>query len=303
MQKTVTGSRLAEGFALGSVELSVADLDRSVEYYTTAVGCQVLARGPGRVRLGVPGRALVELSEVPGASPASEPGPGLSHIAPEVPTRAGLARFIRHYTALGLDVRLMDHVVSQSCYVTDPDGHTIEITSVAPRHEWRRQDNGYPVVVAEPLDVSALYAEPGADEPFAGLPAATGIGHVQLKVTDRGLAVSEPFYVNVLGFEVGTRWGDGFLGVGVGGEISRLVLTTRFRPADSAAAPEDSARLLGVDLLLPGATDLRNLAGRLAAAGHPHELTNDVLSVQDPSGNPLRFKVDTPATREFVGQD
>ncbi|MDT7800965.1 MAG: hypothetical protein QOI78_4398, partial [Actinomycetota bacterium] len=46
MEKTVTGSRLAEGFALGPVELSVADLDRRVEYYTTAVGCQVLAREP-----------------------------------------------------------------------------------------------------------------------------------------------------------------------------------------------------------------------------------------------------------------
>ncbi|MDT7802023.1 MAG: catechol 2,3-dioxygenase, partial [Actinomycetota bacterium] len=234
---------------------------------------------------------------------APESSPGLSHIAPEVPTRADLARFIRHYTALGLHATLMDHVVSQSCYVTDPDGHTIEITCTAPRHEWRRQDNGYPVVVAEPLDMSTLSAQPGADEPFEGLPAVTGIGHVQLKVTDRGLAVSEPFYLDVLGFEIGTRRGDRFLGVGVGGEISRLVLTTRSRRDDSAPAPEDSARLLGVDLLLPGASDLHDLAGRLAVAGHPHELTGDGLSVSDPSGNPLHFKVDTPATHELVDQD
>jgi catechol 2,3-dioxygenase len=303
MEKTVTGDRLAKGFALGPVELSVADLDRSVEYYTAAVGCQVLARGPGRVRLGVPGRALVALSEIPGASPASESSPGLSHLAPEVPTRADLARFIRHYTALGLNARTMDHVVAQSCYVTDPDGHRIEITCAAPRPEWRWQDNGYPVVVAGPLDMSALDAEPGADEPFEGLPAATGIGHVQLKVTDRGLAVSERFYVDVLGFEIGTRWGDDFLGVGVGDEISRLVLTARFRRDDSAPAPEDTARLLGVDLLLPGTGDLRDLAGRLATAGHPHELAGDVLSVRDPSGTLLRFKADTPATREFAHRD
>jgi catechol 2,3-dioxygenase len=297
VEKNINGSRLDKAFVLGPVELSVADLNRSVEYYTTALGCQLLARAEGRARLGVPGRTLVALSESPGAGPAPESSSGLSHIAPEVPTRADLARFIRHYAALGLESDPKDHVVSQSCYVTDPDGYTVEITCPAPRNEWRRDENGYPAVLLEELDVPALYAEPGADEPFDGLPAATYVGHVQLKATDEGLAASEPFYVDVLGFEIGTRLGNGFLGLGVGDEISRLVLTTRFRGDDSAPPPGRSAHLLGVDLLLPGANDLRELAGRLSEAGYPHAFSADVLSVDDPSGNPLRFKIDTPATR------
>ncbi|GLY43180.1 hypothetical protein Amsp01_092030 [Amycolatopsis sp. NBRC 101858] len=274
--------------ALGAVELTVADLGRSVEYYTRDIGLRLLDRDGDGARLGVPGRAFVVLRERPGAEPPPSSSSGLSHFAPQVPTPADLARFVRHYTARHTGFQLTDHVVARSCYVVDPDGHCVEVTSARPREEWRWQD-GRPVLVADPLAMTDFSGEPGWDRPFDGLPAGTELGHVQLKVTDPELAATEPFYCDLLGFAVEGRLGTMFLAVGVVEHRALLVFTNRFSPDGGAPVPEDSAHLVGVDLVLPEAADVRELAGRLAAAGYPHELAADVLRVRDPSGNLLRF--------------
>lgn len=205
-----------------------------------------------------------------------------------MPDRADVARFAQHYAVLGLEFSLSNHIVAHSCYVFDPDGHGIEITSRRPRDEWRWA-NGRPVLVAEPMDLADFRDEPGAALPFDGLPATTVMGHVQLKVIDAGLSATEPFYRDLLGFEVEARLGDAFIAIGTGDYRSPLVLTNRFSPDGGEPAPEDSARLLAVELLLPEAGDVHTLAGQLTAAGYPHELAADVLLVHDPSGNPLQF--------------
>lgn len=61
-----------------------------------------------------------------------------------------------------------DHIVTQSCYATDPDGHTIEVTWACPREEWQWTDEGLPVVVATPIALQDLLNEPGASTPASG---------------------------------------------------------------------------------------------------------------------------------------
>ncbi|WP_410606168.1 VOC family protein [Amycolatopsis sp. lyj-109] len=284
----MTTSRPAPNLTLGTVELTVADLDRSLDYYTRSIGLKVLHHEPGGAWVGVPGRVLAVLRERPGAGLPPASSPGLSHFAPQVPTPADLARFVKHYTAGHSEFELVDHSVAHSCYVMDPDGHCVEVTCARPREEWRRQ-GGRPAVVADPLKPEDFTDEPGADEPYAGLPAGTEMGHVQLKVTDAELEATEPFYTGLLGFEVQGRLGTMFLAIGVTEHRALLVLTNRFSPDGGEPAPEDTAHLVGVDLLLPTAKEMRALAERLTAAGYPHALSADVLKVRDPSGNLLRF--------------
>ena len=281
---------MTENVALGAVELTVADLDRSVAYYTRDIGLRLHDRDKSGARLGVPERTFVSLRQCPGAVPPPSSSAGLSHFAPQVPTPADLARFVRHYTARHPEFQLTDHVVARSIYVVDPDGHCVEVTCARPREEWRWQD-GRPVLVADPLEMRDFSGEPGWDLPFDGLPAGTELGHVQLKVTDPELTATEPFYCDLLGFEVEGRLGTMFLAVGVAEHRALLVFTNRFSPDGGAPAPEDSARLVGVDLVLPSEDHVNELSARLTAASYPHELSADVLHVRDPSGNLLRFTV------------
>ncbi|MEU9190160.1 VOC family protein [Streptomyces sp. NPDC048484] len=280
--------RMDAQLALGAVELTVADLERSLDYYTRSIGLQVLDQTADSASVGVPGRVLAQLRERPGAFPAPASGPGLSHFAPQVPTPGDLWRFVKHYTANHTDAKLADHSVARSCYVNDPDGHCVEITCARPRREWRWQGES-PAVVAERLTMEDFTGEPGADAPFEGLPAGTEMGHVQLKVTDAELQDSEPFYTGLLGLDVQGRLGQMFLAVGVTQHRALLVMTNRFSTGRTEPVPENSAHLIGVDLLLPTAQQVHALAQRLTAASYPHALAGATLKVHDPSGNLLRF--------------
>src|SRR2546423_8509791 len=69
------------------VTLSVADLDRSLDYYENAIGLGVNSREDGTARVGVPGRDLLVLEEQPGARPGRGTNTGLFHFALLVPER------------------------------------------------------------------------------------------------------------------------------------------------------------------------------------------------------------------------
>ncbi|MER5434310.1 hypothetical protein [Streptomyces sp. NPDC002588] len=135
--------------------------------------------------------------------------------------------------------------------------------------------------------------ETGADAPFAGLPAGTEMSHVQLKVTDAELQDSEPFYTDLLGFDVQGRLGQMFLAVGVHQHRALLVVTNRFSTGPAGPPLGDSAQLIAVDLLVSSADQLQVLAERLAAASWPHTLAGSTLTVSDPSGNVLCFRAET----------
>lgn len=202
--------------------------------------------------------------------------------------RADLARFVRHCADLGLEVDLRYHIVSESCYLSDPDGHGVEVCWERPTGEWRRE-HGLLALVADPLDRGDLLNEPGADAPYGALPASTTVGHVQLKVTDNTLIDTAAFYGDLLGFTLMSRLEGRMLAFGVADDRSQVVLVNRFSQGGGARAPEASAHLLGVDLLLPERGDVRELAQHLAEAGHPFDIQAGRLTVRDPSGNALRF--------------
>lgn len=281
---------MRDGVRLDAVELVVADLTRSLEHYTALAGFAVLDRAAGRAVLGVGGRRLLVLQERPGARPPPDDCSGLSHMAVRLPSEGDVARFAAHFASHGREFDLGDHDVSLSCYAPDPDGHTLEATCVRPRDRWH-WDGELPALRNDAVDLDALLAatrQEGAA--FTTLPDDTRLGHVQLKATDLGLQASERFYRDGLGLALCAQQGRGFLGFGTVDLDSLLVLTTRFATERSGRPAGDSARLLGVDLLVPGAQAVAAAAARLAGIGVPPEtVTGSALAVRDPSGNLLRF--------------
>ncbi len=126
---------IAPATRMGAVELSVSDLERTLDYWQTTVGLRVLARENGTASLGGD-EELVRFVEEPGARPA-DGHTGLYHVALLVPDRPSLARWLAHAardrTPL---VGLSDHAVSEAIYLRDPDRHGIEIYADRPRALW-----------------------------------------------------------------------------------------------------------------------------------------------------------------------
>ena len=276
---------------MGAVRLSVADLDRSRRWYERAVGLRPLEQGTDRLALGADGEPLVELEAEPGARP-SRGHTGLYHLALLLPDRASLARWLRHAARerVGL-VGAADHAVSEAVYLTDPDGHGIEIYADRPRRSWEGRVGELMTTV--PLDVDDLLtaADDPPDAPFAGLPAGTAMGHVHLRVASVPEAVA--FYRDVLGLELMASLGSQAAFLAAGG-YHHHVGANSWESRGAPAPPPGTASLRHATIVLPDAAVRDAAAGRVAAAGQEPRPAEGGVLVRDPSGNPLLLVAGRP---------
>ena len=269
---------------MGAVELSVADLERSLDYYEKAIGLRTLERGAGRAALGADGSELLVLVEEPGAQP-SVGHTGLFHFALLLPDRVSLARWLAHAARNRVQLTgASDHWVSEALYLRDPDRHGIEIYADRPRELWEgKVARGMTTL---PLDVDGLLGEleDPAKEPFDGLPSETTMGHVHLQVASIPEVVE--FYRDVLGFELMTELRDQAAFFAAGGYHHHLGANT-WESAGATAPPDGTAALRHATIVLPDEAERGRVLARIEQ--HGHVLADS--TVRDPSGNTLLLDV------------
>ena len=267
---------------MGPVELSVSDLERTLDYWQSVVGLRVLARDDGSASLGAD-TELVRFVEEPGARSARGFA-GLFHVALLLPSRRDLARWLAHAGQDRVALEgLSDHAVSEAIYLRDPDEHGIEIYADRPRELWEGRVRELMTTV--PLDVDSLFAEldgsPTADasSPRVELPDGTVVGHTHLCVSDVGDTVH--FYGDELGFELMAQLGPMAAFLAAGGYHHHVGANT-WESRDRPTAPAGTARLLQATILVPDDGELERVAGRLEV-----DVEEGGITVEDPSGNPL----------------
>ena len=231
-------SKLPDDTAIGRVELIVRDLERSLDFYRSTIGLELLGRDGAEATLGADDVAILVLRGDRAALERPRGSAGLFHFAILVPSREELARSLIRLAdhRWPLD-GASDHLVSEALYLSDPDGIGIEIYRDRPRRDWPR-DDGAVRMATIPLDLDSVLAEAG-DRAARSAPLAPGtrIGHVHLNVAD--LDASERFWCELVGFEVTVRGYPGALFVSAGGYHHHLGLNTWNGPG--APAPPDGA--------------------------------------------------------------
>ena len=275
----VSDARIPDDTFMGAVELSVADLGRSLGYYREAIGLDVLDEGDGLARLGAGGRKLLTLVEEPGAQPVRNHS-GLFHFALLVPERTDLARWLAHAARDGVQLTgASDHVVSEALYLRDPDYHGIEIYRDRPRETWEGKVSSLMTTI--PLDLDDILRElDDPTEPFAGLAAGTTMGHVHLRA--REIPETVAFYRDVLGFGVMAEIRGQAAFLSAGGYHHHLGANT-WESAGHGQPPPGHATLRHFTVVLPTEAARDELAGRLPEV----EDTAAGPLVRDPSGNAL----------------
>ena len=273
---------------VGLVALTVADLDRSLTFYTEALGFALMQRDGATAILGAGDAPLLALTELPGAQPWPGHYTGLYHFAILVPTRLDLARSLIRLLQVGLPFPgQADHAVSEALYLSDPDGNGIEIYRDRPRAEWTWQGDRVHMVT-EPLDVRGILAEATAQPaPWSGLPAGTRLGHMHLQVGN--IEQAAEFYHGVLGFDI-TAQMPSALFISAGGYHHHLGLNT-WQSRGSGPAPAGTAGLRYFTLEMPSEEARAEVLARVAAAGLPSSQVAETVAVRDPWDNVILLSI------------
>lgn len=149
---------------VGHVHLKVADLERSIAFYSDVLGFELTQRyGTQAAFLSAGGYhhhvGLNTWESLDGPPPARGTT-GLYHVAFRYPDRAALGeallRLQRHSVPLD---GASDHGVSEALYLRDPDGNGIELYRDRPEDEWPRDEAGNLRMVTRPLDLEGLLRE------------------------------------------------------------------------------------------------------------------------------------------------
>jgi catechol 2,3-dioxygenase len=129
------------------VNLYVADLGRSMDFYTKILGIEEVYRTPlaggGFVSNGNTHHDVgFTLADGPlGKARNARPGT-LSHVAFELETEAALVASYNRATAAGVSfLRTADHDIAHSVYGLDPDGNCYELYADVV-HDWRNRRSG-----------------------------------------------------------------------------------------------------------------------------------------------------------------
>jgi catechol 2,3-dioxygenase len=281
-------AEIAGATTVGAVHLTVGDLDRSLRYYRQTIGLDVLEEGSGRARLGAGGLELLVLVEEQDARPAYG-HTGLYHFALLVPERSDLARWLAHAVRDRVPlVGMSDHFVSEALYLSDPDGHGVEIYWDRPRKIWDGQV--FERMTSLPLDARSVLGELAdrETEGFEGLPSGTVMGHVHLKVGSIDETVA--FYGDVLGFGLMAQLGRQAAFFAAGG-YHHHVGTNTWESAGGSPPPSGTAALRHATIVLPNVEDRDRVLARLEHAGRGLHESGGVPLVRDPSGNALVLSV------------
>ena len=149
---------------IGHVHLKVADIERSLAFYTGVLGFELQQRlGDEAAFISAGGyhhHIGLNTWESKGASPSPPGHTGLFHVAIRYPDRATLADALRRLIEAGVPLSgASDHGVSEALYLNDPDGNGIELYRDRPREEWPHDADGSVAMMTIPLDLNALLAE------------------------------------------------------------------------------------------------------------------------------------------------
>lgn len=149
---------------IGHIHLTVADLEQSLKFYRDLLGFEITQYyGEQAVFLSAGGyHHHIGLNTWAGNDATAPPDghTGLYHFAILYPSRKELARVVKRLYEVNFKIDgASDHGVSESIYLSDPDGNGIELYADRREENWPVNSSGHLEMTTKPLNILALLSE------------------------------------------------------------------------------------------------------------------------------------------------
>jgi catechol 2,3-dioxygenase len=295
---------------VGHGNFFVSDLERSMTYYEHVLGLQEVFREPAIVAgflsngnshhdvglIEIPKETLIGRDGQVQVMAKADRRPGLNHIGWEMETEAHLVEAYKRAVEAGVEVhRTVDHLISHSVYLWDPEGNYHEFYADA-EEDWRavyERNTGALITGNWDPTASAPSERPkyNPDPTYQNVPGAPlrpiRAARVSMLVAD--LEAMTRFYTDVIGLQVAAdQSGDGF--VILSGALG-------YWDVGLFAAGAQTRGMHHFGFELADAAELETATERLRSAGadvvgefsHP---TKRSVAVRDPDGILLEFYVE-----------
>jgi catechol 2,3-dioxygenase len=271
---------------IGTVALKARDLPRLTDFYSQAIGLQVLDRDAGTARLGAGGVTLLELEAAPDAVPDDPLTAGLYHTAFLQPTRADLARWLVHIARNRVPLSGASyHLVSEAIYLDDPEGNGIEVYRDRMPEEWRWTGDRIQMAT-DRLDLDNLAADAG-NTSYERAPDGLRVGHIHLRVGD--LAATQQFYCDTIGLDpTAGRGGALFMS---SGRYHHHVGSNVWHSAGAKMRDDNRAGLSWFTIEAADAATRDAALARLKGASVTLSDSAQGTEVRDPNGTRVRFSI------------
>jgi catechol 2,3-dioxygenase len=279
---------------IGSASLKVADLSRSLDFYTKTIGLKIYSQDRIRTHLGTELGSILSLEELPAARRPSDHSTGLYHAAILFPDRRSLAIKISQLIDARIPFGQSDHLVSEAFYLSDPDGNGLELYRDRPKSEWVWQDEKVQMAI-DPIDFNSFFSEIFPGEPALDnsiVPQDTRMGHIHLRVAD--IEIAQHFYHQILGFDV-TASMPGALFLSAGGYHHHLAMNV-WQSRRGLPPEEPAVGLREFSILLPDAAELERIGSRIEDEGISIQREGASIIVIDPFGIQVRLVADSLLT-------
>ena len=225
---------------------------------------------------------------------------GLYHTAFLLPTRLTLAQVLLDIAQPRTPIEGgANHGTHLAVYLPDAEGNGIEMTWDFPQDVWqpivdvmRRGDLAQiDSVIRQPLDFEGLLSEAQmAAAPWTGLPAASQVGHVHLRVAD--LDATARFYHDGLGFETLFNLPEMGAAFFSAGGYHHHLGTNIWNSAGRPSAPAEATGLRDFTIILPDQAELGRVLERLERAGRAYERSASGVRLHDPAQIGVRLVVE-----------
>jgi catechol 2,3-dioxygenase len=151
------------GVRIGHAHLKVSDLERSLRFYCSVLGFELMQRiGAQAAFLSAGGyhhHIGLNTWESEGGSQPPPGTTGLYHVAILYPSRRALGIALHRLIEAGISLDgASDHGVSEALYLRDPDGNGLELYWDRPQTEWPRTQEGALAMYSRRLNLQDLLA-------------------------------------------------------------------------------------------------------------------------------------------------